>query len=77
MTEPGPGNCMALLTVSNESVLAEAGNSVSVLTSSLFQSEKQGILACAMSTCALHVAGHSLLPLLVLKFGTCTVSSEW
>ena len=60
-------NFMALVTVSTESALSEAGNSV--LTASVFHR-----LAANFGLCAgvLRVTRHSTLTSLAQKFGTCT-----
>ena len=62
----GP-NFMALLTVSTESALTEAGNSV--LTASVFHGLAANLGFCA---CVLHVTRHSMLTRLAQKFGACT-----
>ena len=62
-----PGlNYMALLTVSTESALMEAGNSV--LTASVFHRYAANFGFCA---CVLHVTRHSTLTRLAQKFGAC------
>ena len=55
---------MALLTVSKESTLAEAGNSV--LTSSMIPGLAGNV---GFSACALHVTMHSTFTQLVQTFG--------
>ena len=57
---------MALLTVSTESALTEAGNSV--LTASVFHGLGAKFGFCA---CVLHVTRHSTLTRLVQKFCVC------
>ena len=64
-------NFMALLTVSKESALAEAGNSV--LSSSVFSGLAGNFGLCA---CILHVAKHSTLTLLAQKFGACMLTEN-
>ena len=64
--DTGP-NFMALLTVSAESALTEAGNSV--LTASLFHELAANFGFCAV---VLHVTRHSTLTRLAQKFGACT-----
>ena len=60
-------NLMALLTVSTESALTEAGNSV--LTASVFH----GLVAnFGFSACVLPVTRHSALTRRAQKFGACT-----
>ena len=66
MRVAGP-NFMALLTVSTESALTEAGNSV--LTASVFHGLAANFGFCA---CVLHVTRHSTLTRLAQKFGACT-----
>ena len=63
---PGP-NFMALLTISTESALTEAENSM--LTASIFQGLAANLGFCA---CVLHVTRHSTLTRLAQKFGACT-----
>ena len=66
-SDGGGANFMALLTVSTESALTEAGNSV--LTASIFH----GLAAnCGFCACVLHVPRHSTLTRLAQKFGACT-----
>ncbi len=67
---PGP-DFMALLTVSKESALTEAGNST--LTSSVFHGLAGNFCLCA---CELHVTRHSFLTQLAQKFGACKISRE-
>ena len=55
---------MALLTVSTESALTEAGNSL--LTASVFHGLAANLGFCA---CVLHVTRHSRLTRLAQKFG--------
>ena len=62
---------MALLTVSKESTLAKAGNSL--LTSIVFD----GLFCEFWCACVLHVTRHFLLTQLAQKFGTCKVKREW
>ena len=62
---------MALLTVSTESALTEAGTSV--LTASVFHVLAGNFGFCA---CVLHITRHSTLTRLAQKFGTCTSSVE-
>ena len=64
--QPGP-NFMALLTVSTESALTEAGNSV--LTASVFHGLSANFGFCAG---VLQVSRHSTLTRLAQKFGACT-----
>ena len=65
-TAPGP-NFMALLTVSTEFALTEAGNSM--LTASVFHGLAANFGFCA---CVLHVTKHSTLTRLAQKFGAYT-----
>ena len=58
---------MALLIVSTESALTEAGNSV--LTASVFYGLAANVGFCA---CVLHVTRHATLTRLAQKFGACT-----
>ena len=58
---------MALLTVSTESALTEAGNSV--LTASIVHGLAANLGFCV---CVLHITRHSSLTRLVHKFGACT-----
>ena len=62
---------MALLTVSTESALTEAGNYV--LTASIFHGLEKNFGFCA---CVLHFSRHSMLTRLVLKFGASMSSGE-
>ena len=57
---------MALLTVSTELALTEAGNSV--LTASVFHGLAANFGLC---TCVLHVTRHFGLTRLAQKFGAC------
>ena len=57
---------MGLLTISEESALAEAGNSAR--TASVFHGLAGNLHLCL---CELHVTKHSLLTLLAQKFGGC------
>ena len=66
VTTAGPNN-MALLTVSTESALKEAGNFV--LTASLFHGLAGSFGLCA---CVLHVTRQSTLKRLAQKLGACT-----
>ena len=59
---------MALLTVSKESVLTEAGDSVLII-SRIFYRLVGNLGLCA---CALHITRHSELTHLAQKFGACT-----
>ena len=70
-TTTGP-NFMALLIVSKESALTDAGNSA--LTSCVFHG-LAGILC--LCSCVLHITRHSSIPQLAQKFGACSVSGEW
>ena len=63
---PGP-NFMALLTVSKETALTEAGKSV--LTASVFYRLAAN---CGVCACVFHVTRHSMLTRLAQKFGACT-----
>ena len=63
---------MALLTVSKESALTEAGNSV--LMASVFHRLAANFGFCA---CVLHVTRHSTLTRLAQKFGACTCGEKW
>ncbi len=63
---------MNLLTVSKESTLTEAENSV--FTSSTFQGLAENFGLCA---CVLHVTRYSSLTQIAQKFDVCTIGREW
>ncbi len=65
-------NFMALLTVSKESALTEAGNST--LLSSVFHRLAGNFCLCARVH---HVSRHSSLTQLAQKFSACKISREW
>ncbi len=61
---------MALLTVSIESPLAEAGNSIYVKCISQ-------VRHFCLCVCVLHVPRNASLIQLAQKFGSCPVGDEW
>ena len=65
--KPTGPNFMALLTVSTESALTEAGNSM--LTASVFHGLAGNFGFCAF---VLHITRHSTLTRLAPKFNACT-----